>query len=148
MNDVPWDMNDYPDSFKNLDHVVRKKAIDIANALEANGYDDNRAIPIATEQAKEWAENASEDELQSFKHGPAPKKDDDHDDSSNEELLDNDVLVYYEEDQWVVRTKEAKRPDSTYDNKSDAVERAKEIAENKESNVIPYTKDGDQQSSK
>src|SRR5690554_1958378 len=124
-------MNDYPDSFKNLDHVVRKKAIDIANALEADGYDDNRAIPIATQQAKEWAENASEDELQSFKHGPTPKKDDDHEDTSNEELLDNDVLVYYEEDQWVVRTKEAKRPDSTYDNKDDALERAKEIAENK-----------------
>lgn len=140
-------MNDFPDSFKNLDHVVRKKATDIANALEANGYSDDRAIPIATQQAKEWADNASEDELRSFKHGSAPKKDDTHEDTTNEKLLDNDVLVYFEEDKWVVRTKDAKRPDSTYDKKDKALDRAKEIAENKESNVIPYTKDGDKQSS-
>lgn len=147
MNAVPWDMNDYPDSFKNLDHVVRKKAIDIANALESNGYDDDRAIPIATEQAKEWADNASDDELKSFKHGSAPKKDDAHEDTSNEDLLDNDVLVYFEDDKWVVRTKDAKRPDSTHDKKEEAVDRAKEIANNKDSKVIPYTKDGDKQSS-
>lgn len=30
---MPWDMNDYPDSMKNLDPLVRKKAIDIAYIL-------------------------------------------------------------------------------------------------------------------
>ncbi|PRY83251.1 DUF2188 domain-containing protein [Alkalibacterium olivapovliticus] len=142
---MPWDLSDYPDSFKNFDHVVKKKAIDIANALLDNGYDEGRAIPIATKQAKEWADNASEEELRSYKHGEAPKKEDEHDDKSNEELLDNDVMVYYEEDEWKVRTKDAKRPDSTFDNKNDAVSRANEIADNKESQVITFTKDGKRQ---
>ncbi len=142
---MPWDLSDYPDSFKNFDHVVKKKAIDIANALLDNGYDEGRAIPIATKQAKEWTDNASEEELRSYKHGEAPKKEDEHDDTSNEELLDNDVMVYYEEDEWKVRTKDAKRPDSTFDNKNDAVSRANEIADNKESQVITFTKDGKRQ---
>lgn len=138
---MPWDMSDYPNSFKNLDQVVRKKAIDILNALEANGYADDQAIPIATSQAKEWAKNADDDEIQSFKHGPTPKKDDEHEKTANEDLLDNDVLVYFEDEKWVVRTKEAKRPDSTHNTKKAAQDRAQAIAENKESEVISYTKD-------
>jgi len=49
---MPWTLNDYPDSMKNLTNITRKKAIDIANAMTKEGYDDNRAIPIAIEQAK------------------------------------------------------------------------------------------------
>ena len=30
---MPWNKNNYPDSMKNLDEEVRKKAIEIANAL-------------------------------------------------------------------------------------------------------------------
>ncbi len=36
---------------------VRKKAIAIANALLADGRSEDSAIAIATEKAKEWAEN-------------------------------------------------------------------------------------------
>lgn len=35
---MPWNVRDYPASMKNLDPLVRKKAIDIANALLADGY--------------------------------------------------------------------------------------------------------------
>ena len=59
---MPWNMKDYPASMKNLDPLVRKKAIDIANALLNDGYTDDRAIPIATSQAEKWLENASEEE--------------------------------------------------------------------------------------
>lgn len=142
---MPWDTNDYPAAMKNLDQVVRKKAIDIGNALLDSGYSDDRAIPIAISQAKEWRDDASEEEINSYKHSENPKKDDEHDDSSNADLLDNDVQVYYEDDEWKVETKEAKRPDSTYDHKSDAVDRAKEIAENKDSDVVRYTKEGKKQ---
>lgn len=142
---MPWDMTDYPDSFKNLDHVVKKKAISIANALLDNGYDDSEAILIATKQAKEWADGASDEEVRRFKYGDTPNKDDRHQDTTNEELLDNDVLVYFESDHWVVRTKEAKQADSTYPTKNEAVSRAIEIAENKDSEVITYTKDGSRQ---
>lgn len=142
---MPWDLSDYPDSLKNLDHVVRKKAIDIANALLDNGYSEDRAIPIATEQAKEWADNASEEEIQLYKYSETPSKDDTHEDTTNENLLDNDVLVYFEEDNWKVRTKEAKQADSTHDYKDDALKRAEDIAENKGSSVRTFTKDGKRQ---
>ncbi|ANU08944.1 hypothetical protein BBH88_00640 [Planococcus antarcticus DSM 14505] len=50
---MPWSKNDYPDSFKNLDNAVRNKAIEIANALLRDGYEEGRAIPIALSQAKQ-----------------------------------------------------------------------------------------------
>lgn len=49
---MPWDTQDYPSSLKNLDTAVKKKAIDIANSMIDEGYDEGQAIPIATEQAK------------------------------------------------------------------------------------------------
>jgi len=50
---MPWTQQDYPDSLKNLDPKVRKKAIDIANRLvEDEAMDEGRAIAIATSQAK------------------------------------------------------------------------------------------------
>lgn len=49
---MPWSEHDYPDSLKNLDPIARRKAIDIANAMLAEGYEDDAAIPIATAQAK------------------------------------------------------------------------------------------------
>jgi len=42
---------------KNLTTEVRHKAIDIANALLDEGYEEGRAIAIATAQAEKWAEN-------------------------------------------------------------------------------------------
>lgn len=51
---MPWSMKDYPQSLKNLEKPVRKKAIEIANAMLDEGYEEGRAIPIATSQAKEW----------------------------------------------------------------------------------------------
>ena len=54
---MPWTKNDYPDSMKNLDKKVRDKAIDIANALLDEGYEEGRAIPIAIDKAKEWDQN-------------------------------------------------------------------------------------------
>jgi uncharacterized protein YdaT len=41
---------------EHLPPVVRSKAIDIANALLAEGYDEGLAIRIAIAKAKEWAE--------------------------------------------------------------------------------------------
>ena len=51
---MPWNNNDYPDSFKNLDTSVRKKAVEIANALLRDGMEEGRAIAIATEKAREY----------------------------------------------------------------------------------------------
>jgi uncharacterized protein YdaT len=39
-----------------LPEVVRSKAIEIANALLEEGYEEGRAIRIAIAKAKEWSE--------------------------------------------------------------------------------------------
>lgn len=54
---MPWTKTNYPDSMKNLSEKVRNKAIEIANALLDEGYDEDRAIPIEISQAEKWAEN-------------------------------------------------------------------------------------------
>ncbi|MFN8419889.1 MAG: DUF2188 domain-containing protein [Anaerolineae bacterium] len=54
---MPWTANDYPVSMKNLTAEVREKAVEIANALLKDGYEEGRAISIATAQAEEWAQN-------------------------------------------------------------------------------------------
>jgi uncharacterized protein YdaT len=52
---MPWDETYYPHSMRNLPPKVRLKAIEIANALLDEGYDDGTAIRIAIAKAKEWA---------------------------------------------------------------------------------------------
>lgn len=52
---MPWNRNDYPRSMTRLPAETREKAIEIANALLAEGYDEGRAIRIAIAQAKRWA---------------------------------------------------------------------------------------------
>lgn len=50
---MPWSAQNYPDSMKNLPEDVRKKAIEIANALLRDGHDDESAIRIGIAKAKE-----------------------------------------------------------------------------------------------
>ncbi|WP_373511230.1 DUF2188 domain-containing protein [Persicitalea sp.] len=54
---MPWTKKEYPPSLKNFMGPVRNKAIEIANALLDEGYDEDRAIPIATAKAEEWGKN-------------------------------------------------------------------------------------------
>ncbi len=52
---MPWNAERYPASMRHLDPRVRRKSIDIANALLEEGYDEGKAIRIAIAKAKEWA---------------------------------------------------------------------------------------------
>ncbi|MFH5187500.1 hypothetical protein ACHHV8_35740 [Paenibacillus sp. TAB 01] len=54
---MPWNHRNYPVSMKNLQPRIRNKAVEIANALLEDGYDEGRAIAIATAKAKEWNED-------------------------------------------------------------------------------------------
>ncbi len=56
---VPWNESYFPRSMENLSPVVRAKAVEIANALLAQGYDEGKAIRIAIAQAKRWAQRAA-----------------------------------------------------------------------------------------
>lgn len=54
---MPWTDSNYPQSLKNFMAPVRRKAIDIANALLSDGREEGSAIAIATSQAEAWAES-------------------------------------------------------------------------------------------
>ncbi|HGF7953716.1 TPA: DUF2188 domain-containing protein [Enterococcus faecium] len=140
---MPWNTKDFPASMKNLDKLTRKKAIDIANALLDEGYPDSRAIPIAIDQAKEWYENASESERRTFEKEKNPSKSDKHDTNPRAgKLLDSDVIVEYAEEQWIVKSKGAKKASNHFDTKKEAIEKGKQVAQNKESTLVIYKKDG------
>jgi uncharacterized protein YdaT len=53
---MPWNESYYPRSMEHLPPLVRRKAIEIANALLEEGYEEGKAIRIAIAKAKEWAE--------------------------------------------------------------------------------------------
>lgn len=143
---MPWNMQDYPDSLKNFDELLRKKIIDIANALVQSGYDEGSAIPIATSQGKEWYQGASQEDLDKLAEEPNPSINDQHDSHhANPDLLDEDIEVFYEEERWKLKTQKAKRASDSFDNKQDALKRAQEIAENRNTKVISYTKEGKRQ---
>ena len=52
---MPWSDTHFPRSMAHLPAPVRAKAIEIANALLAQGYEEGRAIRIAIAQAGRWA---------------------------------------------------------------------------------------------
>ncbi|UUX34696.1 DUF2188 domain-containing protein [Fundicoccus culcitae] len=142
---MPWNISDYPASMKNFEPLLRKKMIDMANAMVANGYEEDQAIPIAISQAKEWFENADAEEKRALEKEANPQKDDTHEISGNPDLLDEDVEVFFNDEKWAVKTVKAERADQLFDTKAEAVKRAKEIAANKGTQVVQYTKDGNKQ---
>ena len=52
---MPWNAGYFPSSMQHLSEVTRIKAIEIANALLAQGMDEGKAIRIAIARSKEWA---------------------------------------------------------------------------------------------
>jgi uncharacterized protein YdaT len=52
---MPWTSSRYPPSMAHLPARVRAKAIEIGNALLAEGMEEGKAIRIAIAKAKQWA---------------------------------------------------------------------------------------------
>ena len=52
---MPWNESYYPPAMAHLQPVVRSKAIEIANALLAEGLDEGFAIRVGISRAKDWA---------------------------------------------------------------------------------------------
>ncbi|MGX7205391.1 DUF2188 domain-containing protein [Enterococcus pingfangensis] len=140
---MPWNMNDYPASMKNLDPLIQKKAIDIGNALLHDGYPDERAIPIAISQAEKWFNDAAAKEKKDFQKATAPQKDDPHTRNNNaEKLLTAIVKVQYKAPNWQVISEGASQASNLCTTKEEAVARAKEIAKNKAVSLKIYKQDG------
>ena len=52
---MPWTPDWYPPAMRRLPFDVRLKAIEIANAMLAEGYDEGQAIRMAIAAARKWA---------------------------------------------------------------------------------------------
>lgn len=143
---MPWDSKDYPSSLKNLNRATRKKAIDIANAMVKEGYEESRAIPIATSQAEKWYENANEKEIKQIERADDEKlKTHKANSSARPKLMDKGEHVLAHKDGWAVQAEGAKKPSNVYKEKKEAISRAREIAKNKGTHLIVHTKDGNVQ---
>ncbi|MCU5745324.1 DUF2188 domain-containing protein [Staphylococcus sp. SQ8-PEA] len=135
---MPWTMNDYPQSWKNMDELERKKAIDIGNAMLKDGYKEGDAIPIATEQAESWYRDASDKELKELKNKHITEHQED--DNAHPENNERDVHVYYEDEKWKVKTDQAKQASDTFEKKEDAMKRARNIVDNRGTEIIEHNK--------
>lgn len=112
---MPWDKNDYPDSFKNLNADVRDKAIEIANALLRDGYEEGRAIPIAMDQARKNVEGG-------------------------EEKIIFEIRAH--DEGWQLKKKDSKRALLIEDTKEELMGEAKRYANKHHGELHIYTKDG------
>ncbi|WP_040212630.1 DUF2188 domain-containing protein [Clostridium polynesiense] len=130
---MPWNKNDYPSSMKNLPEDQREKAIEIANALLSDGYEDGRAIPIAISTSESWAKNrasvTSSDEAAGRRPGRRSKK-------------ETIYHVAFKKDKWIIRKAASKRHSFSFDTKDKALEKAKEILKKTPSRFIIHKKDG------
>lgn len=135
---MPWTMDDYPQSWKNFDELKRKKAIDIGNAMLKDGYKEQDTIPIATKQAEEWYKDASKEDLNKLKNKKITQHDEDR--SANSKLNEKDVHVYFEDDEWKIKTDGAKQASETFDKKGDAMKRARNITSNRDTEIIEHKK--------
>lgn len=137
---MPYTKSEYPDSMKNLQPIVRMKAIDIVNAMLKEGYEEKQAIPISIAQAKDWAKEATEKEIAELSNKDITE----HEKKTNSaRLQDSNVQVSYnqEKEMWSVKSVGAKQVDSYHATKKEAVSRAEEIAENKHTKVIKENKE-------
>ncbi|MBE1442275.1 DUF2188 domain-containing protein [Paenibacillus sp. OAS669] len=125
---MPWKKNDYPASMKHLDPRVRGKAIEIANALLEEGYEEGRAIAIATAQAKRW-----NDDHPLYEH-PAG--------SSSPRSRQSNIHVVPDGDGWAVKKEGAKQALVRTDTKLEAVDYAKQQASDSNKSAIIHRQDG------
>lgn len=110
---MPWSKDDYPDSMKNLVGPIKEKAIDIANALVDEGYEEGRAISIAIAQAEKWV--GEDNPIQHVV--PHPKG-------------------------WAIKAEKNDRASYTFDTKEEAIKRAQRIASNQETQLVIHRQDG------
>jgi uncharacterized protein YdaT len=131
---MPWTKDDYPESLKNFEPRMRNKAVEIANALLEDGYEEGRAIAIATSQAKEWAEDHP-------KHSRKDKQK-----RKQDEGKDNLHVLPFE-GKWAVKAEGVDEPELVVDTKAKAVKEALKLASDDNLSAIIHREDGTIQTS-
>ncbi|MEK3912723.1 DUF2188 domain-containing protein [Paenibacillus sp. FSL H7-0331] len=138
---MPWKKNDYPVSMKNLEPRVRNKAVEIANALLEDGYEEGRAIAIATAKGEEWDDNHP---LQRQKHEEkeATSTQSNQQSASHNEHSGHNLHVVPDGDGWAVKVEGFHDVRLNTETKAEAVEKAKQWASDTNSSAIIHRKNG------
>ncbi|MBB6022916.1 uncharacterized protein YdaT [Paenibacillus sp. JGP012] len=154
---MPWNKQDYPVSMKNLKPRIRHKAIEIANALLDDGYEEGRAIAIATAKAEEWDENhpdhkasgsdSSSHKSSSDKHKQSPSsesysRDRRHSEPVSSSKSHHNIHVVPTESCWAIKQEGTSDYHSTYDTKAEAVNAARELSSKQHIRAIIHNQDG------
>jgi uncharacterized protein YdaT len=127
-----YNKKNYPASMKNLIPEIRNKAIEILNALiEEEKMEIGYAIPTAMSRAKDWAANRNKyvppSPTDSKKHG-------------------EDVHVLPRKNGWALKKEKAEKAQAVFNNKMEAVSRARNIAKKNNGSLIIHRKTGTIQS--
>ena len=113
---MSWTKNDYPDSLKNLPEDVRNKAIEIGNALLDEGYEEGRAIAIATDQAHKSEEGESSNKME--------------------------YHVMPHDDGWQLKKAEGKRAIMVEETKGELLSKAKDYVTDHSGTLVVHKQDG------
>lgn len=113
---MPWSKNDYPVSMKNLPEPIRHKAIEIANALLEDGYDEGRSIAIGIDRARS-AEGRKDDGRPHYE-------------------------VKHENDRWVLKKENGERAIRSEETKQDLLTEAKKYVNEHEGILTVYQENG------
>lgn len=134
---MPWSYKDYPTSMKNLTSEVRHKAIDIANALLDEGYNEGRAIAIATAQAEKWAA-----------HRNKPIRKDNASGSTGQAVASDNgnghvihVMPNPRDDGWIA--KQGQKQIAQGKQKEDVIDKARERAKSQNTHLCIHDDSGD-----
>lgn len=128
---MPWTHGNYPESMKNFEPRVRDKAVEIANALLKDGYEEGRAIAIATAQAKEWNENH-----------PVHESADHNGTKNHNSKKRGNLHVVPHDGNWAIKAEGEEDPKQITETKTDAVKKAQKMASDANLSAIIHREDG------
>lgn len=116
---MPWSKTDYPGSMKNLPEDVRNKAIEIANALLEDNYEEGKAIAIAIDRARSAV--------------------------GKTEKVRPHYEVEFKEGQWVLTKKEEEMPILAEETKQELLDEAKKYVNEHEGILTIYKENGEKE---
>lgn len=64
---MPYNVDNYPSSMANLDHLVRVKAFDLANSNQEDGEDEELLLKNSTDKAQAWFDSATEEDKEELR---------------------------------------------------------------------------------
>ena len=135
-----WTLDNFPAAINHLTPLTRKKALAIANALVAQGFQEKLALSIASSHAKQWYREATVQERHRFAQASTQAQSNPHPPQSSRRGAD--IAVKPDPAGWAVVSPSGDRATELYPRKTDAVERAKTIASAEQGSVAIYKRNG------